>query len=71
MEQQQAGVCIVRAADRATVSSYFQSPIEGNTVSHFGLIELGATRLKMALVETEAGAFFSFQYHEHGGWRWR
>ncbi len=67
MAQQGTEVRIVRAADRATSGSYFQAPIEGNTVSHFGLIELGSTRLKMALVETEAGAFFPFQYHAGGG----
>ncbi len=67
MEQQGAEVRIVRAADRTTAGSSFQAPIEGNTVAHFGLIELGAARLRMALVETEAGAFFPFQYHGHGG----
>ncbi len=67
MEQQAAEVRIVRAADRTTAGSYFQAPIEGNTVTHCGLIELGAARLKMALVETEAGAFFPFQYHAGGG----
>ncbi len=67
MEQQGAEVRIVRAADSPTAGSYFQSPIEGNTVTPFGLIELGAARLKMALVETEAGAFFPFQYQAGGG----
>ncbi len=67
MEQQQTEVRVVRAADRATAGSYFQSPIEGNTVTPFGLIELGAARLRMTLVETEAGAFFPFQYHAGGG----
>ena len=67
MEQQGTEVRIVRAADRVVAGNYFQAPIEGNRVVHFGLIELGATRLKMALVETDAGAFFPFQYHEHGG----
>jgi quercetin dioxygenase-like cupin family protein len=67
MEQQAAEVRIVRAADRTTAGSYFQAPIEGNTVTNCGLIELGAARLKMALVETEAGAFFPFQYHAGGG----
>ncbi len=67
MEQQGTEVCIVRAADLKKAGSYFQSPIEGNTVTPFGLIELGAARLRMALVETEAGAFFPFQYHAGGG----
>ncbi len=67
MKQQQAGVRIVRAADRTTAASYFQAPIEGNTVTTCGLIELGSARLNMALAETEAGAFFPFQYHAGGG----
>ncbi len=67
MEQQQARVRVVRATDRTTADSLFQSPIEGNTVTHFGLIELGAARLVMALAVTEEGAFFPFQYHQHGG----
>ncbi len=67
MEQQATEVRIVRVADRATAGSYFQAPIEGNTVAHFGLIELGAARLKMVLAETDEGAFFPFQYHAGGG----
>src|SRR5262245_2092007 len=67
MEQLQAEVRVVRPADLKKASSYLPSLIEGNTVAYFGLIELGAARLKMALVETEAGAFFPFQYHAGGG----
>ena len=67
MVQQGTEVRIVRAADRTTAGSYFQAPIEGNTVAHFGPIELGSARLNMALAETEAGAFFPFQYHAGGG----
>ena len=67
MEPQGTEVRIVRAADLEKAGSYFQSPIAGNTVTPFGLIDLGAARLKMALVETEAGAFFPFQYHAGGG----
>ncbi len=67
MEQQGTEVRVVRAADLKKASSYFQSPIAGNTLTPIGLIELGADRLKMALVETEVGAFFPFQYHKGGG----
>jgi len=57
----------VRATDLKKAGSYFQSPLEGNMLAHFGLIELAAAQLKMALVETEEGAFFPFQYHAGGG----
>lgn len=67
MELQATEVRIVRAADLEKADSYFQSPIEGNTVTPFGLIELGAARLKMALAVTDEGAFFPFQYHAGGG----
>ena len=67
MEQQATEVRVVRAADRATAGSYFQTPIEGNTVTYCGLIELGAARLKMALAVSDEEAFFPFQYHSGGG----
>jgi quercetin dioxygenase-like cupin family protein len=67
MEPQGAEVRIVRAADLEKAGNSFQAPIEGNMVTSFGLIELGAARLVMALVETEAGVFFPFQYHAGGG----
>jgi hypothetical protein len=54
MEQPGAEVRIVRATDLKKAGSYFQFPIEGNMLAHFGLIELAAARLKMALVETSA-----------------
>ncbi len=50
MEQQGTEVRIVRAANLKKAGSYFQAPIEGNMVTACGLIELGAARLKMALV---------------------
>ncbi len=36
-------------------------------MAHVGLIEFGSARLKMALAETDGGAFFPFQYHVGGG----
>ena len=59
-------VRIIRAADRAGQGSFFASEIAGNRVAHFGLVELGSARLKIALAETDAGATFPFQYHRGG-----
>ncbi len=60
-------VLIMRAAERTGQGSFFAAEIAGNRVAHFGQIELGSARLKMALAETDGGACFPFQYHSGGG----
>ena len=65
--QADAGVRVMRAADRAARGSYFTSEITGNRVANFGLVELGSGRLQVALAETDGGATFPAQYHTSGG----
>ncbi len=61
--QADAGICILRAADRAERGSYFAAEITDNRVANFGLVELGSGRLQVALAETDEGATFPAQYH--------
>ena len=64
--QADAGVRIMRAADRAGQGSYFAAEITGNRVANFGWVELGSGRLQVALAETDEGATFPAQYHTGG-----
>lgn len=56
---------IVRPTD---LSDVVAECLDGNRLTSFGLIPSGSASLKLALVETEGGQAFPFQYHYGGGY---
>ena len=57
---------VVRPADRSAREAYFNAEIPVNTVTRFGLVDMGGLCLQLAYAETDAGAQFPLQYHRGG-----
>ncbi len=57
---------VISASERRTNEADVTADIAGNRLIRCGLIEMGGTGLKLALVQTQKGAFFPAQYHEGG-----
>ena len=57
---------VVRPADRSASEAYFSTEIAGNTVTRFGLVDVGGPCLQVAYAQTDVGAHFPFQYHRGG-----
>ena len=57
---------VLRPADRSASEGYFSAEIPGNTVTRFGLVDVGGPCLQLAYAETDAGAQFPLQYHRGG-----
>ncbi len=57
---------VVRPADHSANEAYFSTQIAGNTVTRFGLVDVGGSCLQLAYAQTDAGAYFPLQYHRGG-----
>ncbi|HET8853436.1 MAG TPA: cupin domain-containing protein [Ktedonobacteraceae bacterium] len=57
---------VISPSERGTNGADVAADIAGNRLTRCGLIDMGGTCLKLALVQTQKGAVFPSQYHEGG-----